>query len=112
MLKIRLFCLTLICTGILGLLHACTVPDVPTGLPSNIPSGLLPSSIPSEAPDSGEPACFQRLQCIVDNTGDNVLRRETQESINQLFLLEEPDYTQFCQAKAEEFLIRVPQCQT
>lgn len=96
--KTRIF-LLLVC---LLSIHACTVPDIPTG---------LPNAIPSEAPDTGETPCFQALQCIIENTGNNVLRKETQESVNQLFLLEEPEYTEFCQAKAKELTVRVPQCQ-
>lgn len=87
------------------ILVACEVPD-------DAPVGAgLPSAIPSEAPASDEPPCFQQLQCIIDNTTDNALRKTTQEAINDLFLLDEPQYTDFCQNKAQELAIREPSCE-
>jgi len=87
---------------------ACEVPlDAPTGpLQPN-----QPSATPSERPDSGDPLCFQTLQCIVDNTSDNVLRRQAQEVVNQLFLVAEPDYTRICESRSVELVVSIPSCQ-
>lgn len=96
-----LMALSLLLSATLLGLSACEVPDNPTGMPS--------ATIPSESPDTNPP-CYQTLQCIIENTGDNALRKETQVVINQLFQLDEPEYTTTCQAKAEELVARVPQC--
>lgn len=80
-------------------LSACEVPDAPTGVPSASPD-VMP----------GGPACYQELECVVDTTRDNTLRRNAQEAINTLILSEQPDYNRICQAKAEELTAALPQC--
>lgn len=80
-------------------LAACDVPDVPTG-----PSEPAPSALPQG------PACYQELECIVDTTRDNTLRRDAQEVINTLILAEQPEYNRICQAKADELTVQLPQC--
>lgn len=86
------------------LLGACDTPQIPLG-------SINPNPIPSEAPANDEPPCLQTLQCIVDNTNNNGLRKQTQEIINQLFVTAEPDYTRLCQSRSSEFVERVPECQ-
>lgn len=86
-------------------ISACEVPeDAVLGIPQ-------PSVAPSESPNSDEPPCYQQLQCIIENTTDNALRRSAQEVITDLFQLEEPQYTELCQAKAEELVGRVSVCE-
>lgn len=80
-------------------LVACEVPDMPTG-----PSDPVPSVLPQG------PACYQELECIVETTRDNTLRRDAQEVINTLILAEQPEYNRICQAKADELTVQLPQC--
>lgn len=78
--------------------------------PSATPvASTRPRPVPSESPPAG-PLCQQRLQCIVENTSDNALRKTTQESINLLFTLAEPEFSQICEAKALELVKRAPEC--
>ena len=88
-------CLTFL-TGMI--LAACDTPQTPVGRPS-----IKPSASASASPVvSDEPLCMQTLQCVVDSTINNSLRKETQEVINQLFKTAEPKYTQLCKSKADE----------
>ncbi|PKL79827.1 MAG: hypothetical protein CVV27_01220 [Candidatus Melainabacteria bacterium HGW-Melainabacteria-1] len=88
---------------VLSLMAACDTPDTPLGAsPSTV--------IPSESPDQ-DPLCLQTLQCIVDNTSNNGLRKQTQEVISELFLVAEPDYSRICLSRADELVERVPECQ-
>lgn len=86
--------------ALLGALSACQVPQSPTS--------PRPSSKPTEDAD---PPCFVALQCIVDSTGDNALRKEAQEIINQLIQTTEPRFSQICQNRSEELLPKQPSCQ-
>ena len=70
-----------------------------------------PFPIASEAPASDDPPCLQTLQCIIDNTTNNTLRKQTQEVVNTLFTTAEPDYTRICQTRSAELAERVPECQ-
>ncbi|MBT9547070.1 MAG: hypothetical protein IV090_16890 [Candidatus Sericytochromatia bacterium] len=90
----------LVSLALLGLLGACQVPQAPTS-----PTA---SAKPSEDTD---PPCFVALQCIVDNTSDNALRKEAQEIINQLIQTTEPRFTQICLTRSTELLPKQPSCQ-
>lgn len=92
---------------LLGYVGACEVPSAPLG--SSGPSAS-PTAIPSESPDNGDPPCMQALQCIIDNTNNNALRRQTQEVVNQLLLTSEPDFTRICLSNASDLVERVPEC--
>lgn len=81
------------------LLSACEVPDAPTGAPQ-----------PEPDLSTQGPICYQELECIVDTTRDNTLRKETQEVINTLLLTDQPDYDRICQVKAASLTESLPQC--
>lgn len=94
--------LALVLASLVWGLSACDIPELPVG---NTP---IPQ--PSAAPSEDDAPCLQTLQCIVDTTNSNSLRRDAQEVITDLFLLGEPDYTRVCVSKAEELAERVPSC--
>ena len=81
------------------LLAACEVPDAPTGVPQ-----------PEPDLNTQGPACYQELECIVETTRDNTLRKETQEVINTLLLTDQPEYNRICQARADVLTESLPQC--
>jgi hypothetical protein len=81
-------------------LTACQVPQSPTSPQA--------SAKPAENTD---PPCFVALQCIVDSTQDNALRKETQEVINQLIQTTEPRFSQTCLSRAQELVLKQPSCQ-
>ncbi|MGE3725094.1 MAG: hypothetical protein AB7I41_06060 [Candidatus Sericytochromatia bacterium] len=87
--------------ALLAVLSACQVPQAPTSPRA--------SAKPSEDTD---PPCFVALQCIVDSTGDNALRKEAQEIINQLIQTTEPRFSQICLTRSAELLPKQPSCQT
>lgn len=80
---------------------ACAVPQSPTS--------PRPTSKPAEDTD---PPCFVALQCIVDSTNDNALRKEAQEVINQLIQTTEPRFSQICLNRSAELIPKQPSCQT
>lgn len=80
------------------LLSACEVPDAPTGVPQ------------PEIDVNQGPVCYQEIECVIETTRDNTLRKEAQESINTLLLSEEPEYSRVCEAKATEFTENLMQC--
>ncbi|MGV3526353.1 MAG: hypothetical protein ACO1RX_19190 [Candidatus Sericytochromatia bacterium] len=88
--------------GLVLSLSACDIPELPVG------NNPVPQ--PTARPNEDDPVCLQTLQCIVDTTNSNSLRRDAQEVITDLFLLGEPDYTRICVSKAEELAERVPSC--
>lgn len=85
------------------LLGSCEVPDAPLGV-------ARPSSIPSESPNSGDPICLQTLECVITNTNNNSVRKQTQDVLDQLFRTGEPEYTRLCESQAEELSANVSQC--
>ncbi len=99
--KTKISLLTILSVLLFG---ACEVPQAPLG------GGVRPSAIPSESPDNGDPPCLQTLQCIIDETTNNSLRKDTQDIINQLFVTGEPEYTRLCEGQAQELSTRLPQC--
>ncbi|PIQ22997.1 hypothetical protein COW36_01800 [bacterium (Candidatus Blackallbacteria) CG17_big_fil_post_rev_8_21_14_2_50_48_46] len=84
---------------VLGGISACQVPQSPT------------SPAASASPDAGDPPCFVALQCIVDTTKDNALRKESQEVINQLIQTADPQFTKICLSRSQELLVKEPSCQ-
>lgn len=82
------------------LLSACQVPQTPT-------AATQPSSQPSEYTD---PPCFVDLQCIVDTTEDNALRKEAQEIIQTLMQTREPQFSRICLSRSQELLRKEPRC--
>ncbi len=84
--------------GILVLMVSCEVPDAPVGTPQPV------------SENAGEPACYQEIECIIEITDNNTLRREAQEVINTLILSEQPTYDRVCEAKSREFTEIIPQC--
>jgi hypothetical protein len=87
----------------LGLGVSCG--DIP-----DLPSGPQPSAIPSEAPGDRLTPCEEVLQCAVDNTNDNAVRRDAQAALNELALSREPQFTQICEREAAAILLRAPEC--
>lgn len=81
------------------LLSACEVPDSPTGLPQ-----------PEPNLNTQGPICYQEIECVIETTRDNTLRKEAQETINALLLSDQPEYTRICQAKADELTENLMQC--
>lgn len=87
------------------------------GSPLNPGSSASPSPSPSVKPSAGlipsgdQPVCVQTLQCIVSaSSTSNSLRRQTQDVLDQLFSLAEPDYTQVCQTRSQELVAQAPVC--
>lgn len=80
-------------------LSACEVPDAPTGVPQ-----------PEPDLSTQGPICYQELECIVDTTRDNTLRRDAQEVINTLILTDQPEYNRICKAEADSLTESLPQC--
>lgn len=81
------------------LLAACEVPDAPTGVPQAEPDINIQN-----------PICYQEIECVVDTTRDNTLRKEAQVVINTLLLSDQPEYDRLCEAKADELTENLPQC--
>lgn len=91
----------LIWTTLLTLmLSSCQVPQTPT-------AAIQPSAKPSEDAD---PPCFVNLQCIVDTTDDNALRKEAQEIIQNLMQTTEPQFSKICLSRSQELLLKEPRC--
>jgi hypothetical protein len=88
----KAICLSLL----LGLMVACLPPA----------SLTAPSAVEQEE----ESPCFRSLQCIVDTTPDNALRKEVQTIINTLMQTPEPAFSRICQARAREWLVSEPVC--
>lgn len=95
------FSLALSFITLFSLLSACDTPQTPVG---------RPTPVPSDSSVEEDPICQQTLQCIVDTTGNNALRKQAQEVITQLFLLSEPNKTRICESKAEELVESLPTC--
>ena len=73
---------------------------------------LPPASLqaPALAEQEEEAPCFRALQCIVDTTSDNALRKEAQIAINTLMQSTEPTFSRMCQERARELLVAEPVC--
>lgn len=73
-------------------------------------NGASPTPKPSASNVASGPVCLQQLQCIADKTASNALRKETQEVIDELFSLGDPDYTRVCTSRSTELVEQAPEC--
>lgn len=109
----RIYFLSMVC---IVLVSSCSVDNNSTlqaNLNAPVSKSLSPTSPTASAKPSEDtdPPCFVALQCIVDNTSDNALRKEAQEVINQLIQTTEPRFTQICLTRSTELLPKQPSCQ-